>query len=239
MKEIIQNKVRKIGLTYRSLSGSFFSVKNNKEVQFESSLERDFIYILEMDWIIQGYYEQPVTIEYKDSEEKLRTYTPDFLFYWHYRFSSKGAKPVLVEIKYRDDLRKNFSIYKPKFKAVKEFCKINGYDFQVLTEYDIRTHFLENCKFLSRYKRKTIDHQNADIQLLLKWMCDLKETTPKELIEISAQDKYKQMELIYIMWYMVSINMIRCSWDYPLTMDSAIWLDENYENAYPKWKTNE
>lgn len=236
MKEIIQNKVRKVGLTYRSLSGSFFSAKNNTEIQFESSLERDFIYILEMDWIVQGYYEQPVKIEYSDAEGNLRSYIPDFLFFWHYRFARKGAKPVLVEIKYKEDLRENFRQYKPKFRAAIKFCKANGYDFQILTEENIRTHYLENCKFLYRYKKNNYTENNADIQLLLKWMCDLKATTPKELIQVSARDKYKQMELIHIMWYMVSINMIRCLWDYPLTMNSEIWLDECYENDYPKWK---
>lgn len=236
MKAIIQNKVRKIGLTYRSLSGSFFSAKKNTEVQFESSLERDFIYHLEMNWIIQDYYEQPVKIEYSDTNGNPRSYIPDFLFFWHNKFSSKGSKPILVEIKYGQDLRENFRQYKPKFRAAIEFCKINGYDFRILTEKEIRTHYLENCKFLYRYKKNIFDHNHPDIQLLLKWLCDLKETTPKELIQIAARDKYKQMELIHIMWYMVSINMIRCLWDYPLTMDSAIWLDELYENYYPRWK---
>ncbi len=234
MKQIIQNKVRKIGLKYNSLSGSFFSAKNNKEVQFESSLERDFIYLLEMDWIIDSYYEQPVTIYFTDSENKQRTYTPDFLFYWHYRFSSQGSKPVLVEIKYEKDLEKKSLEYQPKFNAAEEFCEVNGYEFKVLTEKDIRTEYLENCKFLYRYKKNIFDHNHPDIQLLLKNMCDLVCTTPRELIQISARDKFKQMELIHYMWYMVSKNMIRCLWEYSLTMDSSIWLDELYENSYPK-----
>lgn len=234
MKQFIQNKVRKIGLKYSSLSGSFFSAKNNKEVQFESSLERDFIYLLEMDWIIESYYEQPVTIYYSDAENKQRSYTPDFLFYWHHRFSSKGAKPVLVEIKYIDDLQKKELEYKPKFIAAEEFCTLNGYEFKVLTEKDIRTEYLENCKFLYRYKKNSFDHNHPDIQLLLKNMCELVSTTPRELIQVSARNKYKQMELIYYMWYMVSKNIIRCLWEYPLTMDSSIWLDELYENYYPK-----
>lgn len=234
MVPIIQNKVRKIGLKHSSLSGSFFSAKTNKEVQFESSLERDFIFLLEMDWIIESYHEQPVTIYYSDSEGKQRSYTPDFLFYWHYRFASKGAKPLLVEIKYKEDIEKNSATYQPKFKAAEEFCEKNGYEFKVLTEYDIRTEYLENCKFLYRYKKNTFDHQHPDIQLILKNMCDLQCTTPRELIQVCARDKYKQMELIYYMWYMVAINIIRCVWEQPLTMDSAIWLDELYENSYPK-----
>lgn len=234
MKQIIQNKVRKIGLRYSSLSGSFFSAKNNKEVQFESSLERDFIYLLEMDWIIESYHEQPVTIHYSDSENKKRTYTPDFLFYWHPHFSTLGNKPVLVEIKYKDDLEKNNFEYTPKFIAAEEFCKLNGYEFKVLTENDIRTEYLENCKFLYKYKKNSFDHSHHDIQLLLKNMCELVSTTPRELMQVSARDKYKQMELIYYIWYMVSKNIIRCVWEHPLTMDSSIWLDELYENHYPK-----
>ena len=45
----LKKRVREIGLKYSSLSGQINSQKIKQPVQFESSLERDFIYLLEFD----------------------------------------------------------------------------------------------------------------------------------------------------------------------------------------------
>src|SRR5437868_5438583 len=46
---------------------------------FESSLERDFFILLDFDLNVDRYEEQPVRIEYRDGDGRLRTYTPDVL----------------------------------------------------------------------------------------------------------------------------------------------------------------
>ncbi len=109
MVPIIQNKVRKIGLKHSSLSGSFFSAKTNKEVQFESSLERDFIFLLEMDWVIESYHEQPITIYYSDSEGKQRSYTPDFFILLALPVCLNGIKAITCRSKIQRRFRKEFS----------------------------------------------------------------------------------------------------------------------------------
>lgn len=231
---ILQNKVRKIGLKYRSLSGRFYSVKNNSEVIFESSLERDMIMMMEMDKFVHSYHEQPIKILFTDKTGKKRSYTPDFLMHYHEGLKSDHLKkPILVEVKFRDDLRQNFGDYKEKFKAAIDFCKINNYEFRIMTENEIRTQFLENAYFFHRYKKDTqLDFGHPDVELLLKIMCNLQYTTPKKLINLSAQDTIKQQELIYVLWYLVSRNIICCDWDSAITMNSDIWIDDLFANRY-------
>lgn len=233
MARIIQNKVRKIGLKYSSLSGRFYSVKNNSEVLFESSLERDMIIMLEMDNLVHSYHEQPIKISFIGKNGQSHTYTPDFLIFFHYSHSSLCKKPTLVEVKYRDDLKQKFADYKEKFKAAIDFCKLNGYDFKIMTEDNIRGQFFENAKFLYRYKKSESLHLgNSDVELLIKIMCEVQMTTPKDLILLAAQDKKKQQELIYVLWYLVSRYIIRCNLESKITMSSQIWLDDLFINRY-------
>src|SRR5947208_8398615 len=44
---------------------------------FESSLERDFLLLLDFDPDVEFYEEQPVKITYHDDRGRRRTYTPD------------------------------------------------------------------------------------------------------------------------------------------------------------------
>lgn len=211
--------VRKIGLTYRSLSGNFFSIKNNKVVQFESSLERDFVYTLEMDHNVISFLEQPFTITYRDPNNKIRRYTPDFLY------NIAGLKSVVIEIKYQEDLRQNSDIYTSKFDAAKVFCEENSYEFKVLTENDIRNDYLLNCKFLYSYKSHKVDIKDPSIELLINNLKKLSFTTPRKLIEFSVKDLNKQIKLLYYVWYMIAINTINCFWNERITMDSKIWIE--------------
>ena len=50
----------------------------NTTIMWESQLERDYIYLLEIDTDIVAYCEQPFTIAY-DRHNRRKKYTPDFL----------------------------------------------------------------------------------------------------------------------------------------------------------------
>lgn len=220
--------LRKIGLTYRSLSGTFFSMKNNKEIQFESSLERDFIYLMEMDFNIINFLEQPFTIKYKDQTNKARRYTPDFI-YEQYNTSSENNITTVVEIKYIDDLKKNHNNYKSKFNAAEDFCAQQGYLFKVLNEEDIRTPYLENCKFLFSYKNQVFDSENNIlINSLLSSIKIQEATTPRKIIQSSSKNIDKQLELTYFIWHLISTNKISCNWYKSINLDSEIWIDKRF-----------
>ena len=80
----ISMKNRKIGYVYGSVSGHF-SFRKEKSIAFESTLERDLLYLLEFNDSVIDVEEQPFTIEYTNHNGKLVTYTPDF-------FVNRGVK---------------------------------------------------------------------------------------------------------------------------------------------------
>lgn len=203
---------------YTSLSGVITSRKNNTHVWFESGLEKDFSLLMEYHPSVNHYTEQPVTIEYQ-LNDRTRIYTPDFLV----KFADSEIKSWLCEIKYRDDLRLNFSKFKPRFKAAVEFCKAEGWEFRIFTEEQIRTPFLENLKFLHKYE---YDHMDASCyQLVINRVRDLGLTSPREIFTTldDANDGIKS-KCIYALWYALKISTVECDYSKPLSLDTEIWI---------------
>jgi hypothetical protein len=107
MNTIVRNPVRKIQPSTRSIRGQISSPKNGRASQYESSLERDLLQLLEFDDYVESYCEQPVTIEYVH-EGVVRRYTPDVLVYYRSDLTVSAAiKPLLGEVKYRANLKQN------------------------------------------------------------------------------------------------------------------------------------
>lgn len=113
-------------------------------------MERDFIYLLEYDDNVKYYLEQPLEIEFIDSQGKKRRYIPDFLVE-HFN----DQIPRLVEIKYESTLISKGAELREKFNAAKLFCEDKGLEFCVITDLQISSEKnieLNNFKFLDRYK---------------------------------------------------------------------------------------
>ena len=69
--------VRRITNGGRKVIGKFPSIKNGRMVWWESQIERDYLYLLEIDPDVVSYEEQPLKIRYYlDGEPHL--YTPIF-----------------------------------------------------------------------------------------------------------------------------------------------------------------
>lgn len=214
-------KSREIPIKEYSLSGSIVSIKNNEIIEFESSLERDFICLIEFDTDVIKYCHQPIKIYFNDDKNY---YVPDF--YVEYR----NGKKEVIEIKYSDDILVNHDLYKNKFKAAKEFCQKNGITFKILTEIDVRNEYLENVKFLLRYSTSyrhggVIPINSAkDIELIKTKIRALKSSTPNLLLSSITDSLEKRAELLYLIWYLVLINEIKTDLKIKLTMNSKIWI---------------
>lgn len=212
-------KVRDIPLKENSLSGKIISQKNDSVIEFESSLERDFIYLLEFNNDVSSYCEQPIKL----SKEN-QFYTPDFYVNYFER------KSELIEIKYSTDLLINLEAYQKKFQIAREYCKENNIIFKVLTEVEIRTQYLENAKFLLRFRSNfNVGHQiNSshihDVNLLMTKIKEVNETTFNELINKCSQTESKRAELIHILWHLISINEIKIDLNSKLSMNQKIWI---------------
>ena len=209
-------KKRNISANEFSLTGQIKSLKRNDFVDFESSLERDYIHILEFDENVRYYYEQPLKIEFND-----RYYIPDFFVeYWD------GSKEV-IEIKYNIDLIDNASKYVTKFKAAEKFCNSNNLTFRILTETDIRNNYLFNIKFLNAVQIRHTSNKSEyfnEFELLEQNMKKLKRTTPNKLLNSSTSCELKRAELIQYLWLMIIHKKIKIDLSIKLNMETEIWI---------------
>ena len=179
---------RQIKKNYRSITGHFPSVKNNKSVAYESKLEKAFFLTLEFDDTVESYQEQPqITIDFK---ERIKTYSADC----YVRYTSDSSKQnTLVEVKYTQELEKKKAYFDEKFQAIEKACADMIIDFNVFTEEVYPQVYIENIDFLYRYKThgREESYDNEIVSLLEKEnmaASDIAKTItndPKELIVVS------------------------------------------------------
>lgn len=217
--------VRRIPKNSRSLTGLVPNTRTSSMTAFESSLERDFLLLLDFDPAVEYYEEQPVQIVYYDDNGRRRTYTPDvFVRYRPERLPPTSAKPLLCEVKYREDLRQHWTVYRPKFRAAQRYARQQGWRFRLVTERHVRTPYLDNVKFLRPYRALPVNdrHQSQ----LLDSLRGLREAEPATLLAAVSQDRWHQAQLLPALWQLVATRQIHTDLGQPLTMQSRLWLKE-------------
>ena len=211
--------VREIGVSTRGVTGSVPSFG-----RYESSLERDLMEILRFDPHVERFTPQPLTIEYLDRDGRTRNYTPDGLI--HFKADSGSHQvPVLFEVKHREDFRKDWKILLPKFRAAKAYCLVQGWRFEVFTEREIRTPYLENVKFLWPYVERVPSPELRS--QILQTLSDLDEADPDLLLCALCHDAGNRARLIPSLWHLVAVGAIGCDLNVRLTMRSLIWLEQD------------
>lgn len=216
-----KHPVRKIPTSFRSITGVMPSAEKDSQ-QFESSLERDLMYLLRFDTDVDKFVSQPMTIEYQDKEGNSRTYTPDIIVYHRKDIASAKKKvTILGEVKYADDLCRNFREYHPKFRAAMHYAKKQGWIFKVYTDVHIRTPYLTNAKFLLPYL--DIAPEQNIIYSVLQRIEELRETDPQALLASFYLDKWNQATLLPVVWHLIAKRSIGTNLMQPLTMTSKIW----------------
>jgi hypothetical protein len=214
--------VRSIPRNSRSLTGKVIDFRSHRLVSFESALERDFYILLAWDPAVASFEEQPVTIAYHDPLGVRRTYTPDVLVHYHAALPhQRHARPVLYEIKYRDDLRTHWHEYRPKFQAARRYARAQGWVFRLITERGIRTPYLKNVKFLRQYHDRGLDR--PDCHRLLALLAERGETTPEALLVSLSPDRWERARWLPGLWSLIAVGAVGADLTVPLTMHSRIW----------------
>lgn len=213
---LVSGPVRKIGVQSRSITGTM--PDGNR---YESSLERDFMLLLKFDMAVDVYTPQPLKMSYQGLDGAWHRYTPDGLIEWRKDLNPSEARPVLVEVKYREEFQGSWKEWRARFRAAKNFAKSKGWEFMVFTEREIRTPYLENACFLLPYLNRT-DAPEIE-EWVLERLSSVRETTPQELVELLYQDKWNQAALIPVVWRLVAERRIGCDLIEVLTMRSPIW----------------
>lgn len=213
--------VRRIPINTISLTGELLGQ------EFESSLERDLIMLMtwrsELDW----FQVQPVEILFNGAAGAQRSYTPDLLVSFIPRTTSgkPTRKPLLCEVKYQDDLRRNWVDLKPKFKAARAYARERGWEFRIFTERRIRTCLLQNIQFLwsYRYAPQHLNHRDR----LIRMLDDMEETTINGLLEACylTENRLGRGEGLWTLWCLIAQKSVLCDLSLPLSMETRIWLD--------------
>lgn len=215
---------RTVPKNYRNLTGLVYNSRTRSLSAFESTLERDYLLLLDFDLAVEFYEEQPATIEYRDSSGSLRRYTPDVFV--RYR-STVDITPVplcvLCEVKYRDHLRLSWGEYKPRFKAARRYAREHGWRFRLITEREIRTPYLANIKFLRQYQDLAVD--NAQQSLLLQTLAKRPETDVEGLVAAMTEDRWHQARWLPVLWHLIAQRRVGVNLKQPLTQGSRLWLN--------------
>lgn len=210
--------VRKVKKSYRNVTGVSAARKAVGDAQFESTLERDFLRLLEFSPDVEGFEVQPLGLPWRDPAGTQRNYTPDTLVTFH---ASTGLKPWLCEVKYRSDLKKDWIELKPKFRHAIRYARKKGWRFRLVTEVEIRGPELEAANFLLPFRHRSIPDEQSD--RLLALLAAQGETTPLNLLHEISCDPMVQAEWLPALWHLVARFKIGMDFHSPITMYSRIW----------------
>jgi hypothetical protein len=174
---------------------------------------------LEFDNTVERYVVQPVTIQYYINNKRSK-YTPDIAVYY---VTALNRLPLLVEIKYAEELQKKKVELERKFTAARQYGKENGFEFKVFTEKEIRTPYLDNVKFLGRYLLQKIEVPLA--QSIVSRFDHQDKFRVQELIE-NDKDKMRP-QLLYTTWQLLAQNILSCNLHEKLSMATVLWKHQN------------
>lgn len=185
---------------------------------FESSLERDWLRLLDFDPSVVALREQPFTIYYEADGRRTR-YTPDVLVEYS---QDRRARTVVYEVKPLETLRSDWQLLRPRFKAAVKYCRAQGWQFRIVTERHIRTPRLANATFLRRYRAMA---PLLVKQAQLKYTATvLGPTTPQALLVAAYWPVDEQAQAIPALWQLVANGEIEADLNKPLTMATPIRL---------------
>lgn len=209
--------VRKIPKNYRNVTGIAAQSKAIGEAQFESPLERDFIALLEFSPEVVRYEVQPVRIEWKDAQGKLRYYRPDV----RVEFCDELKRPPwLYEVKCREDLRAHWDELRPKFRQGIRYARKQGWVFHLVSDVEIRTPYLANARFLLGYRNREIPE--ALIDAVMHASAALGEASVEQVLHSLSDDPWQQAEYLPAIWYLTAHGHLHADLQQALTMASPI-----------------
>jgi len=120
----------------------------HRMVQFESTLERDLIYLLDFDRRVASFEEQPLKIVYQH-EGKALSYTPDF------QVAFAGGQTALLECKPCRFV--NSEVNQRKFDAARAWCAVRQWQFRIVTDEQIKAGYrVKNVKLLTQHARHEV-----------------------------------------------------------------------------------
>lgn len=207
--------VRKIKKSYISCVGYFKSYKNNKQLAFESILERDFFMLLEFDKDVVSFEEQPLKIKYKLKAKNTR-YTPDVLV--TYKDDSKR----IFEVKYQSDIDSDPKLQHKMSVLKEEIARQMFIPFETFTDAQINQIYFKNCVFL--YKNAFISENHTMTNKVLENINQLSAPISiKSFLELLSTNQTEQLQILPYLWHEVFKNTSLINMHQKITMSSILY----------------
>lgn len=201
--------MRRIPVSRRShITG--FQPLSTGTAQHESALERDFVTLVVFADEAASVQSQPLTVLFRE-HGVARRYTPDFLVRW-----SDGRMEV-VEVKYRADLRANWTRLAPAFAAARQWARENGGRFRLATERSIRGPQLEHARRLLPLRAAPLDRNVAAAALRLAQ--SMPEPTFGRIVNALGGDRGAALATV---WRMIARGELRVDFSKPVGMDTSV-----------------
>jgi len=213
--------VRKIPKNYLLVTGAYSSKKNALIDAFESLLEKEHMMLLDFDESVAKFEPQPVRIPVPGVA---KGYVPDLLVtYRPDPQTGMTRMPSLVEVKKADDLARNAEKYAPKFAAARQYAQDRGWEFQIITEVEIRIPRLANLKFLREYRNNPAS--SDDIQTVLTHMANANgETSSLALLDALAPTTEDKLYWLPVIWSMLLKRTLLTNMEMAFSNDVPLWL---------------
>lgn len=134
-----------------SIRGKHRSVKMFSMIPWESTLERDFIKLLDFDQTVTYFEFQPKRIDFTYQGKK-RKYYPDFLV------QKNDSKKYIYEVKAFEKIEDEHN--KIKFQVGRKYCQENNMTYVVVSEKDIRQGYLiDNLDELTEVREDSLSRR--------------------------------------------------------------------------------
>ena len=211
--------VRPLKMSYRAVTGRLV-LHDGTSATAESKLEHDWFATLRFDRRVKRIQVQPFRIDYVH-EGKDRHYTPDVLVEWQDRQRSWAE---VHEVKFRSELRDNWTDFRPRFKAAYRQCRDSDLRFRIVDERHVRTPYLANVKFFAQFvhEKQQPEYETVLLQALAK----SGPSTPKALLNAVSTNLEERMQAQTALWRLIAVQDVAADLKGVLTMFTKIWVPE-------------
>jgi hypothetical protein len=211
--------VRQIPIGTRSLTGRHA----RSGARYESGLERDFYELMAQDPLFDRVDWQPLYVYYVGAGGREIPYTPDALvFFKPDPMTGIAPRPLLVEVKYREEYRERFQELKARLRAARRHAKLMGWRFAVFTEREIRT-----VRFANRHMLNGFIDRHPSQEYVDQLSGHLRQSGPiavRALLEAISADLWTRAAVLPTLWWMVGHGRLETDLDVQLTMQSIVCL---------------
>jgi hypothetical protein len=219
---------RSVNWRSQSIKARVGQNRDSSWTDVESTLELDYVEIIEWQPEVSAYFAQPITLVGKDYTGIERTYTPDFLLmYTPKPLSVETVRYVLVEVKPASELKRHWAELRPRFEVAVKWCREHDVRFQIVTDRWIRAPRLANARFLNRYPyRGAVPlYEIFMVDQLQKHMKQVGESTPGDLVRALTGVPERQLQYIPFVWQLLNSRYLLFDNTQKLTMASRIWIN--------------